>query len=372
MKISVERNDLLKTLSHIHGVVERKSTIPILSNAKIEAEDKLTISATNVDLEIVETTPAVIAEKGSVTVNAHILYDIVRKIPEGAQIEIEVLPTDSKMTIKAGRSRFSLATLPVDDFPVMSSGDLPNKFVLSPDDLIKLIDKTKFAMSTEETRYFLNGIYLHAAEFEGKPVLRAVATDAHRLARQDVPAPEGSKGMPGIIIPRRVIGELRKLLDDTSDNVTVEVSETKAKFSFSDSVLISKLIDGKFPDYEKVIPTENDKVLKLEKKFFSNAVDRVSAVSFEKSRSIKLNIKTGELTLTADTPDAGSAKEEMEADYTSSDVIEIAFNSKYLLDIMSQIEGDDVNFVLADSSSPALIQEINDESVVYVLMPMRI
>jgi DNA polymerase-3 subunit beta len=371
MKLSVERNDLLKTLSHIHGVVERKSTIPILSNVKIEADGKLKFSATNVDLEIVEVCPAVIAEKGTTTVNAALLYDIVRKIPDGAQIELEVMPTDNKLHLKSGKSKFSLATIPSDDFPVMSSGDLPYKFTLSPDDLVRLIDKTKFAMSTEETRYFLNGIYLHAAKNDNSDVLRSVATDAHRLARQDVKFPAGAEDMPGVIVPRRVVTELRKLLEDTSDNIQVEVSETKIKFSFSDSVLTSKLIDGKFPDYEKVIPTGNDKVVKINKKVFAEAVDRVSAVSFEKSKSIKLHVSDGALKLTADTPEAGSAVEEIEAKY-KGDKIEIAFNSKYLLDILSQIEGKEVNFVLADSSSPALVQELNDETVVYVLMPMRI
>jgi DNA polymerase-3 subunit beta len=237
--------------------------------------------------------------------------------------------------------------------------------------LIPEIDKTKFAVSTEETRYFLNGIFLHTLEKDGKELLRAVATDGHRLARQDVLSPEGAKGMPSIIIPRKVVAELRALLDDTSADINIEVSETKARFSFAGTTITSKLIDGRFPDYEKVIPTSNDKAMEVDCKFFSEAVDRVSSVSYEKSKAIKLKLSKSKLTLLASTPDSGSAFEDLEVVY-DSDSMEIGFNSKYLLDIASQIEGKFMKFMISDGSSPAIITELDDESAIYVLMPMRI
>ena len=253
----------------------------------------------------------------------------------------------------------------------MNSSSMPFKFTLPCDDLIKLIDKTKFAVSTEETRYFLNGIFLHTLEKDGKELLRAVATDGHRLARQDVLSPEGAKGMPSIIVPRKVVNELRALLEDTSSDINVEVSETKARFSFGGTTITSKLIDGRFPDYEKVIPTSNDKAMEVDCKLFSEAVDRVSSVAYEKSKAIKLKLSKSKLTLLASTPDSGSAFEDLEVVY-DSDSMEIGFNSKYLLDIASQIEGKFMKFMISDGSSPAIITELDDESAIYVLMPMRI
>ncbi len=370
MYITIEKANLSKTLSHLYRIVEKKSTIPVLSNIKIEANDNLKFTATNIDLEIIEELEATINEKGSTTIPAHILYDIVRKLPEGT-IELKTSSDNSKVVIKAGNSEFTLPSLPVDDFPLMNSSSMPFKFTLPCDDLIKLIDKTKFAVSTEETRYFLNGIFLHTLEKDGKELLRAVATDGHRLARQDVLSPEGAKGMPSIIVPRKVVNELRALLEDTSSDINVEVSETKARFSFGGTTITSKLIDGRFPDYEKVIPTSNDKAMEVDCKLFSEAVDRVSSVAYEKSKAIKLKLSKSKLTLLASTPDSGSAFEDLEVVY-DSDSMEIGFNSKYLLDIASQIEGKFMKFMISDGSSPAIITELDDESAIYVLMPMRI
>ncbi|MDR1008652.1 MAG: DNA polymerase III subunit beta [Rickettsiales bacterium] len=370
MQISIAKAQLVKTLSHLYRIVEKKSTVPVLSNIKVEAAKDLKLTATNVDLEIVETLEATIGEPGNTTVPAHVLYDIVRKLPDG-DISINTADGGSRVVIKAGNSEFTLPSLPVDDFPVMAGGSMPFKFALPVDDLIRLIDRTKFAVSTEETRYFLNGIYLHALEKNGEELLRAVATDGHRLARLDVKAPANAKGMPGVIVPRKVVSELRALLDDTSSDISVEISETKARFSFSSVTLTSKLIDGKFPDYDKVIPTSNDKSMEVDCKVFAEAVDRVSSVSYEKSKAIKLKLSKDKLTLLASTPDSGSAVEDLDVTY-AAEGMEIGFNSRYLLDIAEQIEGKFMKFMISDASSPAIITELDDKSAVYVLMPMRI
>jgi len=370
MHITIEKPVFVKALSHLYRIVEKKSTIAVLSNVKLEAGKTLALAATSVDLEIVEELDAEISEKGSTTLPAHVLYDIVKKLPDG-KISMKSSPDGSKMVIRAGAAEFTLPTLPVDDFPVMAAGSMPFKFTLPVDDMVRLIDRTKFAMSVEEARYFLNGIFLHVVEKAGKEILRAVATDGHRLAQFDVASPKDAKGMPGIIVPRKVINELRSLLEDTSADVKCEVSETKARFSFAGVTVTSKLIDGKFPDYEKVIPTNNDRVLEVDCKAFAEAVDRVSSVSFEKSRSIKLVLGKNKLTLLASAPDSGSAVEDLEVGY-SAEPMEVGFNSRYLLDIAGQIEGKFMKLTLADASNPAIITEIDSTQAVFVLMPMRI
>ena len=371
MKLTIERSALLKSLGHVQNVVERRNTIPILSNVKMEGKDGvLSLNATDMDLDIAESVSAEIAVAGVTTAPAHTLYDIVRKLPEGSQVEIET-SEDDKLTLRAGRSRFTLSCLPTEDFPVMAGGELPQEFRLSAGELRALIDRTKFAISTEETRYYLNGIYLHVAERDGVDVLRAVATDGHRLASVEAPLPEGASGMPGVILPRKTVTELRKLIDEIGDDVTIALSETKVRFSFDDAVMSSKLIDGTFPDYARVIPADNDKILDVECKPFAEAVDRVSAISTEKSRAVKLAVGNNTLVLSANSPDNGSASEEIEVSY-GAEAMEIGFNSRYLLDITQQIEGDTAQFVMSDSASPTLVREVGDSSALYVLMPMRV
>ncbi len=372
MKLTIERTALLKSLGHVQSVVERRNTIPILSNVRMEAGDGgLSLNATDMDLEIIETVSAEVAVSGSTTAPAHTLYDIVRKLPDGAQVELAYDGTDGQLTLKAGRSRFSLACLPAEDFPAMSTGHFTHSFTLPAAELRGLIDRTRFAISTEEARYYLNGIYVHAADSEGVAVLRAVATDGHRLARAEMPLPEGAAGLPGVIIPRKTVAELRKLIDETGMDITISLSDQKVRFDFDDTRLTSKLIDGTFPDYERVIPTGNDKALEVDCKTFSQAVDRVSAISTEKSRAIKITVAPGLLTLSASSPDAGSAEEQIEAGYEATGM-EIGFNSRYLLDILNQVEGDAVRLTLADSSSPTVVRDVADGSAVYVLMPMRV
>ena len=371
MKITIERSELIKSLGHVQSVVERRNTIPILSNVKIEAaEGRLTLNATDMDLDMVDSVGANVETPGAITVSAHTLYDIVRKLPEGSQVELNA-SGDGQMQLSAGRSRFILSCLPTDEFPVLSGGELPHNFNVTAAELRSLIDRTKFAISTEETRYYLNGIYLHKADRDGVDVLRAVATDGHRLASVEAPLPAGSENMPGVIVPRKAVTELRKLIDESGDEVAISMSESKIRFSFDNAVLTSKLIDGTFPDYQRVIPSGNDKDMEVNCKLFSDAVDRVSAISSEKSRAIKLVLSSGLLVLSASSPEHGSAEEEIEVTY-EGDSVEIGFNSAYLLDITRQIEGDTALVSLADGNSPTILREMDDASALYVIMPMRV
>tara|TARA_B100001989_G_C24527633_1_gene459631 strand:- start:131 stop:1246 length:1116 start_codon:yes stop_codon:yes gene_type:complete len=371
MKLSIERAALLRSLNHVQSVVERRNTIPILSNVLMKAEDGvLSLCSTDMDLEINESVAANVSEPGATTAPAHTFHDIVRKLPGDSDVEIELKPDGTQIIVKSGRSQFKLSCLPVADFPEISTGDLPNNFSIPATDLRALIDRTKFAMSTEETRYYLNGIYLHAAESNGVNVLRAVATDGHRLARFEMPLPESATDMPGIIIPRKTILEIRKLIEDAADQINISLSEGKIRFAFDHIVLTSKLIDGTFPDYGRVIPEGNDKIVEVDPKAFSSAIDRVSTISDEKSRALKITLNGKQMTLSANSPESGSATEEMEVNGDST--IEIGFNAKYLLDITSQIEGEGCRMTLADSGSPTIIQDNSDTSSLYVLMPLRV
>ncbi len=373
MKLTIERTALLASLNHVQSVVERRNTIPILSNILLKAENgKLSLTATDLDLAINDQVDADISTEGATTAPAHLLHDIVRKLPDGSQVELDYNSSDSRISIRAGKSQFALSCLPMDDFPVMETGELPHNFSFSANELRRLIDKTRFAISTEETRYYLNGIYIHVAESDGLSVLRAVATDGHRLARVEMPLPNNAGSIPGVIVPRKAVMELRKLIDDKDGDVAVALSETKVSFSFDDAILTSKLIDGTFPDYERVIPSGNDKMLEVDGKVFADAVDRVATVSTEKTRAIKLSVAKDKVTLSASgSENAGSATEEISAGY-SSEGMEIGFNSKYLLDIANQIEGDNARFLLADSASPTIVKDGLDDSALYVLMPMRV
>ncbi|MGB0749541.1 MAG: DNA polymerase III subunit beta [Magnetospiraceae bacterium] len=372
MKITIERASLLKSLGHVQSVVERRNTIPILNNVKLSTQGgRLDLNATDMDLDIVEGAAAEVLTEGATTAPAHTLFDIVRKLPDGAQVELDATGDGDKLVLRAGRSKFSLATLPIEDFPLMSGGELPHEFAMSAGELRGIIDRTRFAISTEETRYYLNGIYVHAAKGPQGDVLRAVATDGHRLASVDCVLPSGAAEIPGVIVPRKTVTELRKLLEDAAGDVMVSLSETKIRFRFDDSVLTSKLIDGTFPDYQRVIPANNDKALEVDTRLMEEAVDRVSAISTEKSRAIKLSMKENTLILSANSPESGTATEEIEVSYTA-EAMDAGFNSRYLLDIIHQIEGETMRFSLADGASPTLAQDTSDGSALYVLMPMRV
>ena len=372
MKATIERATLLRCLSHVQSVVERRNTIPILSNVLIEASagGTVKIMATDLDLQVVETMGAVSVEAaGAITVSAHLLFDIARKLPDGSQVSLET--ADNRMAVKAGRSRFSLPTLPRDDFPVIVEGELPTSFEVPAATLAQLIDRTRFAISTEETRYYLNGIFLHVTEDD----LKAAATDGHRLARYTLARPAGAEGMPDVIVPRKCVAELRKLLEEALDtNVEVDLSASKIRFTLGGEngvVLTSKLIDGTFPDYTRVIPTANDKLLKLDPRSFWEGVDRVATIATEKTRAVKMALERDKVTLSVTSPDNGTAAEELAADY-SSEGFEIGFNANYLKDILGQIDSDTVELHLADAGAPTLIRQDEKSPALYVLMPMRV
>ncbi len=372
MKVTIERSALSKALGHVQSVVERRNTIPILSNVLLQADGgALTLTATDLDIEVSEDAPADVAGGGATTVSALTLFEIVKRLPDGAQVRLELSNSDERLQISAGRSQFSLAVLPDDDFPSLTTEDLDVRFVMPTDDLKRLLHKTRFAMSQEETRYYLNGVYFHAEPDGDAPLLRAAATDGHRLARLDAPLPDGAGAMPGVIVPRKAIAELSRLLEDAEDNVEIAVSTSKIRFGFGPGRLTSKLIDGSFPDYERVIPKGNANILRVDTKDFAQAVDRVATVSADRTRSIKLGLEADNLRLAVNNPEAGSALEELAVDY-GGDSIEIGFNARYLLDVAQQIDGDTATLRLADPSSPTVIVDEEDERALYVLMPLRV
>lgn len=373
MKLTIERGDLLDALSHVQNIVERRTTIPILSNVLLEAtKGALKLTATDLDIEAVDSAEAKVSQPGSVTAPAGTLFDVVRKLPSGAEVKLELNPETQRLTIAAGRSQFELPTLPAADFQTMTPDEGAVSFKLPAKELARLIDKTRFAISTEETRYYLNGIYLHAAKSEdGKVVLRTVATDGHRLALAELKAPKGAEKLAGVIVPRKTVGEARRLIDGLEDDVEVEISDTKFILRAGRAVLTSKLIDGSFPDYARVIPKGNDKKLTVDNKAFEAAVDRVSTVSAERSRSVKLSLAEGRLTLAVNHAETGAGNEEIEAEY-ASDPMEIGFNAKYLLDIAGQIEAIEAEFLFNDPASPALVLDPSDNAARYVVMPLRV
>jgi DNA polymerase-3 subunit beta len=372
MKFSIERIALLRAVSQAQSVVERRNTIPILANVLIEAEGaQVSFRATDLDIEIVDRAPAQIERAGATTVSAVMLHEIVRKLPEGALITIMDDGAQGRLVITAGRSTFSLATLPKEDFPVMASSEYTTNFAAPAPVLRRLFDKAWFAISTEETRYYLNGVYMHVAQGEGGKVLRCVATDGHRLARIDAPLPEGAEGMPGVIVPRKTVGELRKLLDDDDAAIAVSVSETKVRFATPAITLTSKVIDGTFPDYARVIPLGNSRRLEVDAAEFARAVDRVATVSAERTRAVKMSLDEDRLILSVNAPDSGAAEEELAVAY-GDERLEIGFNAKYLLEIASQVDRENAVFLFNSSGDPTLMREGNDTSALYVVMPMRV
>ena len=374
MKFSIDRSALLTALQHVHSVVEKRNTIPILSNVLLEAkEDGVYLTATDMDIAVIEKIDlkkSEVMQLGTITTSAQMLYDIVRKLPENITVEL-LSEKNDRLGIKASSSSFALNCLPSEDFPSIAQEEFNYSLNIPASEMIRLIDKTSFAMSLEETRYYLNGIYLHAVKDSTVDKLRTVSTDGHRLSRVDMTMPEGVKEIPGVIIPRKTIMEIRKLLEDHTDNINLSLSDNKIQISFSNVVLTSKLLDGTFPDYSRVIPEQNDKTITISNQLLSEAVDRVSTVSTDKTRAIKININKGNLVVSATNPDKGSASESLEVKYDGEEV-EIGFNSKYVLDVARQFKGKDIIIKLSDSVSPTLVYDKDDEDVLFVLMPMRV
>jgi DNA polymerase-3 subunit beta len=372
MKLSIDRSVLLKALSHTQTVVERKAVSPILSNVLLEAEgNHLKISATDLDISIIENIPAVVMESGSTTVSAHMFYDIVRKLPEGSEIELSEKPESNLISLKCGKTKFSLSTLNAKDFTNIKTTGLPHSFVLPASVLSHLIASTRFSMSTEETRYYLNGIYLHTKETDQRPLLCTVATDGHRLALAETDQPQGAHGMPNVIIPKKTIAEISKLLDEAEGDVEISLSHTQITFNFGSALIASRLIDGSFPDYEKIIPQNNNSSLTVSRKQFLEAVDRISTISLDKTRSVKMNVEHKHITISASTNNQGSGTEELEATYDGQR-FSAGFNARYFLDIAQQIKSETIAFKISDENAPAIMKGVGEDDVLYILMPMRV
>jgi DNA polymerase-3 subunit beta len=372
MRISIERSALLKAVALAQSVVERRNTIPILANVLIEAEGATaSFRATDLELEAVHRTPATVLRPGATTVAAVTLHEIARKLPDGVLITLAEDAPAGRLVVSAGRSTFQLPTRPREDFPVMASADYAVNFSIPAGQLRRLFDKSKFAISTEETRYYLLGVYFHVASAEGGRVLRAVATDGHRLARIDAPLPPGAEGMPGVIVPRKAVHELRRLLDDDAAPIAISVSEAKVRFATPEMTLTSRVIEGTFPDYARVIPTANPRRLEVDAAEFAQAVDRVATVASDRSRAVKLVLEQDRLVLSVNSPDAGAAEEELAVAY-SDDRLEIGFNARYLLEIAGQVERENAVFLFNSPGDPTLMREGSDNSAVYVVMPMRV
>lgn len=378
VSITIDRNALVRAMAHLARVVERRNTIPILGNVRLSPGDRyLTLTATDLDIEARVDVDCEVQGSGDITVPAGTMNDIVRKIAEGAHVSLGWGGTGTTVSVRSGRARFSLQALPASDFPDLTVGDMTHRFTMPAATLLALIEATSFAVSTEETRYYLNGIYLHCpTDGENGSLLRGVATDGHRLARFDAPAPEGASGMPGIIVPRKTVGEIARLAKDAMDkhgngDIEVALSVAKIRVSAANVTLTSKLIDGTFPDYQRVIPSGNDKRATLAREAFARAADRVATISSERGRAVKLSFDEGKLRLSVTNPDAGSAEEEIEAEYDEA-AIDIGFNSRYLADILAALEGDTVLVKLGDPGSPTLFQKSEADNLLIVLMPMRV
>lgn len=367
MKITVEQDALLKALAHAQSIVERRQTIPILANVLIETTaEGVLLKATDNELEISEKISAQVEEEGAITVPAHKLYDIVRRLPSGAQVCLAFSEETNQVNLTSGRSKFALASIPPEGFPSMAKEETPFVFDLPAEQLLTLINQTSFAVSLEETRYNLNGIYLH--EKEG--MLVAVATDGHRLACSKTTLPEGAKDIPGVIVPRKTIGEVAKLAGDNVENLHIALSANQIRFKMNEIELSSRLVDGTYPDYQKVIPTGNDKTLEADAKVLAGVIERVSVVC-EKSKGIKLSLRENLLQVSATAVDEGSAEDELDATYMNEE-LDIGFNYRYLLDILAQIKGQNVKITLQDGVSPVILQDAADTSSLFVLMPMRV
>ncbi len=371
MRISIERGTLLRAVGHTQSVVERRTTSQILGNLLIVAEkNSISFRATDLDVELVDRVDAKIERPGSTTVKAQTLNEIVRKLPDGAQVRLDDDEVEGRMSIEAGRSQFKLMTLPAEDFPVMASSDFAVNFMIPARSLKRLFGKTRSAVSMEETRYYLNGVYMHIAQGEDEKCLRCVSTDGHRLARIDAELPEGAEEMPGVIVPRKAIAEIGKLLEDDGNDIAVSVSETKVRFATPEVTLTTKVIDGTFPDYSRVIPVGNNRRMEVDALELTKAVDRVATVSLETSRVVKMMIEKDQLVLSVNDPDSGMAQEELAVAY-SGERLEIGFNSKYLLELSGQVERDNIVFLFNTSGDPAVMRESDDPGALYVVMPMR-
>ena len=371
MEFSINRDIFLKSLGHAYGVIEKKTTLPILSNILIEAKNsKIKITATDLDIIYTEEVPIQeLKKEGSTTTSASVLYDILRKLKTDSKVEL-ILQSSNKLKITSDNSKFNLLCMPADNFP-LSNEESPNKtFDVSPQKLLKLLNKTKISISNDETRHYLNGIYLHKTNLENKSFLTGVATDSHRLSSSSLEVDQNTD-FESIILPKKTIFQLTSLLEENNNTIKISNSKSKIKFVLGNGTLISKVIDGRFPDYSKVIPKNNDKVLEVKLNDFKNSIERVTTVSSDKKEGLKIFISKDALQFSVNNPNSGDGSENINAKFNADDLT-ISFNSKYLIDIASQIESDVIILNLKDPGSPVLIKDISDKKSFYVVMPMKI
>ncbi|MDJ1305316.1 MAG: DNA polymerase III subunit beta [Candidatus Midichloria sp.] len=377
MHVTIEKKILVKSLGKIHSIVERRNSIPILANVKLQAvKDSVFFSVTDMDLYAVDEVPATVTESGDVTLPIHTLFEIIKKLPETALIDITFNKQNSGegAVVKAGKMECSLPVLPAEEFPSFTETEYNNKFTLEAKKLKNLLTTTKYAISTEETRYYLNGVFIYSFTKEkGKSFLKAVATDSHRLATSEIELETTNSNVSGIIIPRKTVNELIKLLEDTDSAVELSISTNRIMVIIDSLKLSSKLIDGKFPDYNKAIPTQNNKQFEVGAKALFEAIDLVTTISFDKTKAVKFSISPTKIVLSVHNSVNGASKalQEVEASY-SSDPIEIAFNGKYVLDVLSVISGAVVDFSVSNSNAAVLIKDSSDSSSIHIIMPMQV
>ncbi len=370
MQFVVKRDIFLKSLNFVQGVVEKKNTLPILSNVLIQLKNnKLSIIATDLDLIFYDViTDVKIINEGSTTTSAAILYDILRKISSNADLNFE-LKSENKLSLKSENADFNLLCLPIDNFPTFADEFEGKEISLNNNRFLKLLNKTKISISNDDTRHYLNGIFLHLTEAHGRNFLTGVATDSHRLSSSSLEIEKND--FSSLILPRKAVFQLCSLLAEISDPLTIQVGDNKIKFTLGNIKLISKVIDGKFPDYKKVVPTSNDKILIVSSKEFIDSIERVASVSLDRKEGVKLSISKDNIQLSVNSANSGEGNEKIRAQFNSEN-LNISFNSKYLIDIASEVEDKNMKINFKDSSSPVLIEDASDKNSYYVIMPMKI
>lgn len=374
MHFTIEKKDFLKALSHGQGVVERRVTIPILAHVLVEArEDGIYLTSTDMDLCLVECMPGTVIQAGSATLPAHTLYDIVRKTSDRNTITVKLNPSNAQVQILSGPSRFNLASLPAEDFPKLSAGTYTHTFKLPTQSLCYLIDQSSFAIASESSRQFLNGIYMHVVHHDSKIGLRSVATDGLRLACIEIPAPENAQTIPGVILGRKTITEIRKLLGDSDAELTVHLSDKRVLFELPTASLGSRLLEGIYPDYQDAIAIHEIQPIVVKTKDFASAIDRVATVVSDLDRIIQLEIQPQSMILSAASHELGSATEELDIDNEPQKSLKVGFNAKYLLEVMQKIAHEETEIFLEDSTeAAAVLRSPMTPDDIFLVMPMRI
>ena len=369
MKFNVNQQDLQQALSYCQGVIDKRSTLPILSNILLDVSNsKLTITATDLDLIFIHQLNNVeVLDEGKTTTTSSIMYDIVRKFSSGNKINL-TLTNVSKLQVESEKSIFNLNCISATEFPLTDENFNQNEFIIKSKQLLKLLNKCKFSVSNDETRHYLSGIYFHQTEVEDKNYLTAVATDSHRMSISKIRLDQKIDFEP-IILPKKTIFQLCSLLDSYDGDVKISNIKSKIKFELNNSILISKLIDGKFPNYIQVIPKNNQKKLEVDLKLFLNSVDRVASVSLDKKDGVKFNLSKDKLDLSVNNANSGDGKETLVVKFDQD--LEISFNSRYLIDVASQLDGERVEVFFNDTGSPALIKDPGDYDSIFVVMPMK-